>query len=60
MALLIHSDYTDELRSWLKKFKAILKDDFDPCDAKTLGDPKYVDATKKGESNSLSCIIVIA
>ncbi|RCH89933.1 hypothetical protein CU097_011473 [Rhizopus azygosporus] len=60
VALLIHSDYTDELRFRLKKFKVILKDDIDPCDVKPLRDPKYADATKKGESIYLSCTIVIA
>ncbi|KAG1422889.1 hypothetical protein G6F58_003063 [Rhizopus delemar] len=39
VALLVHNDYADELRSHLRKFKVTLKDDFDPCDPMILRDP---------------------
>lgn len=51
VALLIHNDYEDELRSQLKRFKISLKDDFDPCDPKILRDPKYVDFTDEERTN---------
>ncbi|KAG1340913.1 hypothetical protein G6F62_005256 [Rhizopus arrhizus] len=51
VALLIHNDYEDELRSQLKRFKISLKDDFDLCDPKTLRDPKYVEFTDEERTN---------
>ncbi|KAG1138100.1 hypothetical protein G6F37_011426 [Rhizopus arrhizus] len=51
VALLIHNDYEDELRSQLKRFKISLEDDFDPCDPKILRDPKYVDFADEERTN---------
>ncbi|KAG1448023.1 hypothetical protein G6F46_004968 [Rhizopus delemar] len=51
VALLVHNDYANELRSQLKRFKITLKDNFDPCDPKILRDPKYFDATEEERAN---------
>ncbi|KAG1546448.1 hypothetical protein G6F49_010495 [Rhizopus delemar] len=51
VALLVHNDYTDELRSHLQRFKVTLKDDFNPCDPKLLRDPQYADASDEERAN---------
>ncbi|KAG0755475.1 hypothetical protein G6F65_012278 [Rhizopus arrhizus] len=51
VALLVHNDYADELRSHLQRFKATLKDDFNPCDPKILRDPQYADASDEERAN---------
>lgn len=51
VALLVHNDYADELRSHLQRFKVTLKDDFNPCDPKILRDPQYADASDEERSN---------
>ncbi|KAG0763645.1 hypothetical protein G6F57_007526 [Rhizopus arrhizus] len=51
VALLVHNDYADELRSHLRKFKVTLKDDFDPCDPMILHDPRYSDSTTEERTN---------
>lgn len=51
VALLVHNDYADELRSHLQRFKATLKDDFNPCDPKILRGPQYADASDEERAN---------
>lgn len=51
VALMVDNDYADELRSQLKKFKIILKDEFDPCDPKILHNPKYADCMEEERTN---------
>lgn len=51
VALMVDNDYADELWSQLKKFKIILKDEFDPCDPKILRNPKYADCTEEEKTN---------
>jgi hypothetical protein len=51
VALLVHSDYVNELRKQLERFKAPLKDDFDSCDPKALRDPKYADISPEERAN---------
>lgn len=42
-ALLIHSDFADELKQKLATFRINPIQDFDPCEPKHLGDPKYAE-----------------
>ncbi|ORE10255.1 hypothetical protein BCV72DRAFT_238950 [Rhizopus microsporus var. microsporus] len=50
-ALLVHDDYVNEFRTQLERFKVILKDGFDLCDPKVLGNPKYTDLSSDERAN---------
>lgn len=51
VALLVHNDYADKLRSQLQQFKVTLKDDFNPCDPKILRDLQYANASIEKRTN---------
>ncbi|CEJ00367.1 hypothetical protein RMCBS344292_14424 [Rhizopus microsporus] len=50
-ALLVHDDYVNEIRAQLERFKVIPKDDFDLCDPKVLGGPKYAGLSSDERAN---------
>ncbi|PHZ11543.1 uncharacterized protein RHIMIDRAFT_297409 [Rhizopus microsporus ATCC 52813] len=47
VALLVHNDYTPELKAHLRKFKVHTKEDFNPSGGSTLMDPHYAQNTKE-------------
>ncbi|CAO3672192.1 unnamed protein product [Rhizopus microsporus] len=50
-ALLVHGDCVSEIRAQLECFKVILNDDFDLCDPKVLGGPKYAGNSSHKRAN---------